>query len=105
MICLVQGGRFGIVFDHREYVEPGPRSPLSGNSTSQPIRCGGIHPTMAGALAMIAQDAVMLLSEPTQRSRIGRCENAGCRVVFSAWAARAASHSRESFIATQGAVA
>jgi predicted RNA-binding Zn ribbon-like protein len=40
------------------------------------------HPTMAGALATIAQDAVMLLGEPTKRSRMRRCENAGCRVVF-----------------------
>jgi predicted RNA-binding Zn ribbon-like protein len=40
------------------------------------------HPTVTGALATIAQDAVTLFGEPTQRSRIRRCENGGCRVVF-----------------------
>jgi predicted RNA-binding Zn ribbon-like protein len=40
------------------------------------------HPTMAGALATIAQDAVMLLGEPAHRRRIRRCQNACCRAVF-----------------------
>jgi predicted RNA-binding Zn ribbon-like protein len=40
------------------------------------------HPTVAAALATIAQDAVILLGEPAQRKRIRGCENAGCRAVF-----------------------
>ncbi len=40
------------------------------------------QPAAARALATIAQDAVMLLGDPTQRKRIRRCENAGCKVVF-----------------------
>ncbi len=40
------------------------------------------RPTAAAALATIAQDAVVLLGEPTQRVRIHRCENPRCRVVF-----------------------
>ena len=40
------------------------------------------RPTAAAALATIAQDAVVLLGEPTQRARIHRCENPQCRVVF-----------------------
>ncbi|HYL73678.1 MAG TPA: CGNR zinc finger domain-containing protein [Bryobacteraceae bacterium] len=39
-------------------------------------------PTVAAALATIAQDAIVLLGEPTQRARIHRCENPKCRVVF-----------------------
>jgi predicted RNA-binding Zn ribbon-like protein len=40
------------------------------------------RPTTAAALATIAQDAVVLLGEPTQRARIRRCENPRCRIVF-----------------------
>ena len=39
-------------------------------------------PTAGRALATIAQDAVVLLGDPTQRARIHRCENPRCRVVF-----------------------
>ena len=40
------------------------------------------RPTAARALATIAQDAIVLLGEPTQRVRIHRCENPRCRIVF-----------------------
>ena len=40
------------------------------------------RPAAANALATIAQDAVMLLGDPTQRKRIRRCENSGCKVIF-----------------------
>jgi predicted RNA-binding Zn ribbon-like protein len=40
------------------------------------------RPTIAAALATIAQDAVTLFGDAQQRSRLRRCENAECRVVF-----------------------
>ena len=40
------------------------------------------QPTIEAALATLAQDAIMLFGEPEQRSRIRRCENAGCRAIF-----------------------
>jgi len=40
------------------------------------------RPTVAAALATIAQDAVALLGDPTQRARLRRCENSTCRVIF-----------------------
>jgi predicted RNA-binding Zn ribbon-like protein len=40
------------------------------------------HPTIAGALATIARDAVLLFGDQVQRTRLRRCENPGCRVVF-----------------------
>ena len=40
------------------------------------------HPTVAAALATIAQDAVALFGDPTQRARLRRCENSTCRVIF-----------------------
>jgi predicted RNA-binding Zn ribbon-like protein len=40
------------------------------------------RPTAAQALATIAQDAVVLLADPTQRARIHRCENPRCRTIF-----------------------
>ena len=39
-------------------------------------------PTVAAALATIAQDAVVLFGDPKQRVRIHRCENSQCHVVF-----------------------
>lgn len=39
-------------------------------------------PTVAAALATIAQDAVVLFGDPQQRARIHRCENSRCRVIF-----------------------
>jgi len=39
-------------------------------------------PSVAAALATIAQDAVMLFGDPRQRARLHRCENAQCRVIF-----------------------
>jgi predicted RNA-binding Zn ribbon-like protein len=43
---------------------------------------GWHRPTTVAALATIAQDAVVLLGDPAQRSRLRRCENPGCRAVF-----------------------
>ena len=40
------------------------------------------RPTVAAALATIAQDAVSLFGTPEQRTRLRRCENSECRVVF-----------------------
>ncbi len=40
------------------------------------------RPTVGAALATIAQDAVVLLGDPTQRRRIRRCDNPRCRVIF-----------------------
>lgn len=40
------------------------------------------RPTAAAALATIAQDAIVLLGDSTQRARIHRCENPRCRTVF-----------------------
>ena len=40
------------------------------------------HPTVAAALATIAQNAVVLFGDAQQRLRIHRCENSRCRVVF-----------------------
>ena len=40
------------------------------------------RPSVAAALATIAQDAVTLFGDPNQRARLRRCENSGCRVVF-----------------------
>jgi predicted RNA-binding Zn ribbon-like protein len=40
------------------------------------------RPAAAAALATIAQDAVILLGDPTQRVRIRRCENSGCKAIF-----------------------
>ena len=40
------------------------------------------RPNVAAALATIAQDAVTLFGDPQQRSRLRRCENSECRVVF-----------------------
>jgi predicted RNA-binding Zn ribbon-like protein len=40
------------------------------------------HPTAAGALGTIAQDAVVLFGDPIQRARLRRCENSPCRVIF-----------------------
>jgi predicted RNA-binding Zn ribbon-like protein len=40
------------------------------------------RPTIDAALATIAQDAVVLFGDPTQRARLRRCGNPGCRVVF-----------------------
>jgi predicted RNA-binding Zn ribbon-like protein len=40
------------------------------------------RPTVAAVLATIAQDAVVLFGDPQQRSRIHRCENPRCRVIF-----------------------
>jgi predicted RNA-binding Zn ribbon-like protein len=40
------------------------------------------QPTIQAALATLAQDAIMLFGEPAQRTRIHRCENTGCRVIF-----------------------
>ena len=40
------------------------------------------RPTVGGALATIAQDAVLLLSSAAQRTRLRRCANTGCRVLF-----------------------
>ena len=39
-------------------------------------------PTVASVLATIAQDAVMLFGDKTQRARLRRCENRGCIVIF-----------------------
>ena len=39
-------------------------------------------PTIQAALATLAQDAIMLFGEPAQWSRLHRCENRGCRVIF-----------------------
>ena len=40
------------------------------------------RPTVAAALATIAQDAVALFGDPQQRARLHRCENSRCRVIF-----------------------
>ncbi len=40
------------------------------------------HPTIAAALATIAQDAVVLFGDPVQRLRLRCCENPQCRAVF-----------------------
>jgi predicted RNA-binding Zn ribbon-like protein len=40
------------------------------------------RPSIGAALAAIAQDAVVLFGDPTQRERIRRCDNSRCRVVF-----------------------
>jgi predicted RNA-binding Zn ribbon-like protein len=40
------------------------------------------RPTMRGALATIAQDAVTLFGDPTQKKRVRRCENPRCIVIF-----------------------
>jgi predicted RNA-binding Zn ribbon-like protein len=40
------------------------------------------RPTLAAALATIAQDAVLLFGDPEQRVRIHRCENPRCRATF-----------------------
>jgi len=40
------------------------------------------HPNVAAALATIAQDAVLLFGDSEQRTRLRRCENSTCRVVF-----------------------
>src|SRR5579885_1345178 len=40
------------------------------------------RPGVAAALASIAQDAVMLIGDASQRARLKRCENSECRVVF-----------------------
>ena len=39
-------------------------------------------PSIAQALATIAQDAVVLLGDPSCRARLRRCENARCKAVF-----------------------
>lgn len=39
-------------------------------------------PTIDAALATIAQDAVVLFGEPTQRTRIRHCQNPDCKVIF-----------------------
>ena len=47
------------------------------------VKSSGWHcPTIRGALAAIAQDAVVLFGDPTQKGRMRRCENSGCSVVF-----------------------
>jgi predicted RNA-binding Zn ribbon-like protein len=51
---------------------------LSGDGTSTHWH----HPTVAAAFATIAQDAVSLFGDATQRVRLRRCENSSCRVVF-----------------------
>ena len=40
------------------------------------------RPTMAAALATIAQDAVVLFGDPVQRARLRGCKNPDCRAVF-----------------------
>ena len=40
------------------------------------------QPSVAAALATIAQDAVLLFGDRAQRARLRRCENSGCRVIF-----------------------
>jgi predicted RNA-binding Zn ribbon-like protein len=40
------------------------------------------HPTTAAALATIARDAIVLFGEAGERSRLRRCENTGCIVIF-----------------------
>jgi predicted RNA-binding Zn ribbon-like protein len=40
------------------------------------------RPTICGALATIAQDAVALFGDPTQKGRMRRCENSRCSVIF-----------------------
>lgn len=41
------------------------------------------RPTVQAALAMVAEDAIVLFGEPALRTRIRRCENpGGCRVIF-----------------------
>ena len=40
------------------------------------------RPTLAAALATIAQDAVLLFGDPVQRVRLRRCENPRCRIIF-----------------------
>jgi predicted RNA-binding Zn ribbon-like protein len=40
------------------------------------------RPSVNAALATIAQDAILLLGDAAQRSRLRRCENPGCRVLF-----------------------
>ena len=40
------------------------------------------RPTMAAALATIAQDAVLLFGDSQQRARLRHCENSACQVVF-----------------------
>ena len=40
------------------------------------------HPSAPAALTTIAQDAVALFGDPSQRARLRRCENPRCRVIF-----------------------
>src|SRR5262249_5854277 len=40
------------------------------------------RPNASAALATIAQDAIALFGDPSQRARLRRCENSECRVVF-----------------------
>jgi predicted RNA-binding Zn ribbon-like protein len=40
------------------------------------------RPTIGRALATIAQDAVVLFGDPTQKGRMRRCENPRCSVIF-----------------------
>jgi predicted RNA-binding Zn ribbon-like protein len=51
---------------------------LSGQATSLDWH----RPSLAAALATIAQDAILLLGDEAQRWRLRRCENPGCRVLF-----------------------
>jgi predicted RNA-binding Zn ribbon-like protein len=58
--------------------QPGLVRALDANASSMHWR----RPTLAAALATIAQDAIILFADPAQRKRIRRCRNSRCRVVF-----------------------
>ena len=58
--------------------EPGLVRKLDSASRLSRWHC----PTVAAALATIAQDAVVLLGDPQQQGRIHHCENSRCRVIF-----------------------
>jgi len=58
--------------------EPGLVRKLDSSAKSSRWHC----PTVAAALATIAQDAVVLFGDPKQRVRIHRCANSQCHVVF-----------------------
>src|SRR5262245_35331119 len=40
------------------------------------------HPSVPAALAAVAQDTIVLFGDAAQRSRLRRCENPRCRVIF-----------------------
>src|SRR5262249_16084255 len=58
------------------------RPPLATELDSEAKSMRWRQPRAATALATIAQDAVVLFGHPVQRTRLRRCENSPCKVIF-----------------------